>query len=104
MCIALVPPLSNRVTSRSPSIWTCADCCDLVAFRGFDRVVACLVRDPIDFPGLASIVRVGLFEMRRIPGHLRSYKSNIDGPALPWFLIVKLAATILELADHGLYG
>src|SRR6266576_747571 len=70
----------------------------------FDRLISGLICDPVDFPGLASIIRVGLLEVSRIRGDLRPNKSNIDGSALPLLPIVKLAATILELADHRLNG
>src|SRR6266478_5485721 len=56
---------------------------NLVAFSMFGRLVPGLVRDPVDLPGLASIIRVGLLEVSRIRGDLRPDKSNIDGSALP---------------------
>src|SRR5258708_30770761 len=74
-----------------------------VFFTGY-IVHPSLVCDPVDFPCLASIGRVGLFEMGRIRRDVRPDKSNIDGSALPEFLIVELAAAILEFADHRLNG
>ncbi len=39
-------------------------------------------RDPVHFPGLASIVRECLFETARIRSDARDYKPNKDGSAL----------------------
>jgi hypothetical protein len=33
-----------------------ASCMDLVVLRVFDRLIPGLIRDPVDFPGLASII------------------------------------------------
>jgi putative flippase GtrA len=41
-----------------------------------------LIRDPVDFPGLASIVRVGLLEVRRIRSDVGPNKSDKDCSAL----------------------
>src|ERR1700692_187379 len=56
---------------------------NLVAFRVFGRLVPGLVRDPVDFPGLAPIIGVGLLEVSRVRRDLRPDKSNIDSSALP---------------------
>src|SRR6516162_2711761 len=63
----------------------------------------CLVRNPVHLPVLACIVRVRLFKVRCIRGGIRPDKSNVDGPALPKLLVIKLTASILELADHRLF-
>src|SRR5260370_36646552 len=71
-------------------------------FAGF-IVYPCLVRDPVYFPGFATILRERLFEVRRIRVGLRPNESNQDGTAI-WarrFRGVKLAASILEFADRG---
>ena len=73
-----------------------------MAFTVFDGLVPGLVRDPVDLPGLASVIRVGLLEVSRVRRDLRPDKSNIDSSALPQLLIVKLAAPILELANGRL--
>jgi hypothetical protein len=59
-------------------------------------------RDPVHFPILTSILREGLFKAARIRSDVRDNKSNKDGPAIQWFLIVKLTASIFEFADGGL--
>ena len=43
-----------------------------------------------------------MFKTARIWSDVRDNKSNIDGSAIECFLVVKLAASILELADRGL--
>src|SRR5271155_4773066 len=55
-------------------------------------------RDPIHFPGLASVVREGLLEVRRIRGDVRPDVANQDRSALECVLSIKLAAPILEFA------
>jgi len=65
-------------------------------------VHACVGRDPVYFPSLASIIRECLFKAARIRSDIRHDKSNVDGSAIQWFLIEKLAASILEPADRGL--
>lgn len=60
-----------------------------------------LVRDPVDFPGLAAIVRKRLFKVRHIRVGVRPDKSNLDQFAVEGVLAVKLAASIFELADLG---
>src|SRR6267143_5089950 len=70
-------------------------------FVGF-IVHACVGRDPVYFPSLASIIRECLFKAARIRSDIRHDKSNVDGSAIKTFLIEKLAAPIVELADCGL--
>ena len=43
-----------------------------------DSFHPCLVRDPVDFPGLAPIIREGLLKVGRIRGDIRPNKSNQD--------------------------
>jgi len=62
----------------------------------------CVYRDPVYFPGLASIIRECLFKTARIRSDVRNYKSDKDRPAIECLLIEKLAAPILELADRRL--
>src|ERR1700735_5404149 len=62
----------------------------------------CVGCDPIHFPGLAAVVRKRLFKVARIRSDVRDNKSNKDGSGIECFLIEKLAASILELADRGL--
>src|SRR5258708_19259382 len=71
-------------------------------FAGF-IVYPCLVRDPVYFPGFATILRERLFEVRRIRVGLRPNESNQDGSAIGArrFRVVKLAASILEFPDRG---
>src|SRR5712692_8169514 len=70
----------------------------------FDRFIfhPCLVRNPVDFPGLAAIIRERLLKVGRIRGDIRPNKSNQDGSAIRagWFRVEKLAASILEFADR----
>src|SRR5258708_4272542 len=63
----------------------------------------CLVRNPVDFPGFAAIIRERLFKVGGIRGDVRPNKSNQDGSAIRagWFCVEKLAASILEFADRG---
>src|SRR6266852_5905391 len=63
---------------------------------------ACVCRDPVHFPSLASIVREGLFKTAGIRRDVRYNEPNKDGSAIQGFLIVKFAASIFELADRGL--
>src|SRR6202041_332080 len=62
----------------------------------------CVGGDPIQFPSLASVVRERLFKVARSRSDVRNNKSNKDGSGIECFLIEKLAASILELADRGL--
>src|SRR5438128_2524602 len=62
---------------------------------------ACVCRDPVDFPSLASIVGECLFETARIRRDVRNNESNKDGSTIQCFLVEKLAASILELAYRG---
>jgi hypothetical protein len=59
-------------------------------------------RDPVHFPSLTSINREGLFKAARIRSDVRDNKSNKDGSAIQWFLIVKLTPSIFKFADGGL--
>jgi len=59
-------------------------------------------RDPVYFPGLASIIRECLFKTARIRSDVRNNKSNKDGSAIECFLTEELAASIFELANSGL--
>src|SRR5579862_9583917 len=70
---------------------------------GRNIIYSRLVRNPVDLPCLASIIRERLFKVRCIPGGIGPNKSNVDGAALPRLLVVKLTTSILELADHGLF-
>src|ERR1700730_4239883 len=62
-----------------------------------------LIRNPVDFPGFASIIRERLFKVGRILGDVRPSKSNQDRSTVRarWFHVEKLAASILEFADRG---
>src|SRR5947199_7898112 len=53
-------------------------------------------RDPVYFPGLASIIRECLFKTARIRSDVRNNKSNKDGSAIECFLTEELAASILD--------
>src|SRR6266568_3566494 len=57
---------------------------------------------PVRFPGLAPIIRECLCKAARIRSDVRKAISTKDGSAMKCFLVEKLAAAILELADHGL--
>lgn len=57
--------------------------------------------DPVQLPRFASIVGEGLLITSRIGRVDGESKSNQNGPAIKRFLIVKLAAAVFELADHG---
>ena len=57
---------------------------------------------PVCFPSLAAIIRERLFKAGEVWGDVRKAIPNKDGSAIKWFVIEKLAAAILELADHGL--
>ena len=72
-------------------------------FRGL-RIVhcSCVGCDPVNLPGFASVVREGLLEMARIRSDIRYDKSNEYGPVIQGFLVIKLAASIFELANRGL--
>src|SRR5580698_4484530 len=61
-----------------------------------------LIRNPVHLPGLASVVGECLLKVGRFRVGVRPDKSNIDGSPFPWLLIKELAASIPELADHGL--
>src|SRR5580704_9009505 len=63
----------------------------------------CLIRNPIHFPGLASIIGEGLLKVRRIRSDLRPDKSTQDGSTVRAgrFRVKKLSASILEFADRG---
>jgi len=65
-------------------------------------VYPCLVRNPVDLPGLPAIIRVRLFKVGCTRIGVRPKKSNVDRSPLPRLLVVKLTASILELADHWL--
>jgi hypothetical protein len=58
----------------------------------------CLVRDPVDFPGLTSVIRERLFKVGRVRGDVRPNKSNQDRSAIRarWSRVEKLAASILD--------
>src|SRR5438552_12667178 len=63
---------------------------------------ACVGRNPVHFPSLASIVREGLFKTARIRSDVRDNKTNIDASAIKCFLVEKFATSIPEVADRGL--
>src|SRR5918998_4645816 len=58
-------------------------------------------RDPVDFPGLAPVVRERLLEPDGIGRDVRDDEANKNGPAVKRLLVVELAAAVLELADRG---
>src|ERR1700730_16895812 len=60
-----------------------------------------LIRNPIDFPRLAAIIRKRLFKVRRIRGHVGPIESNKDCFAVNRILSKKLTLSILEFADLG---
>ena len=60
-----------------------------------------LVRNPVHFPSLTSIIREALFKVGRIRGRVRPNKSNEDSFASHCILGKELAASILEFADLG---
>ena len=62
---------------------------------------ACLVRNPVSFPSLASIIRVGLLKVGHARGGVRPQKSNKDAFSILHVLGIKLAPPILELANLG---
>src|ERR1700691_3409769 len=62
---------------------------------------ACLIRNPIYFPGFAAIVRERLFEVRRTRGQVRPNISNEDDLAINRILGEEFAASVLEFADLG---
>src|SRR6516165_8172770 len=71
------------------------------------RCVGCVCharvsRDPVHFPGLASVVGEGLLKSARIRSDVRNNKTNKDSPVVECFLVKEFAASILELADRGL--
>ncbi len=57
--------------------------------------------DPIQFPGLAAIIRKRLFKPARIGSDVRDDKSNKDGSTIQRFLVKELTASIFELSDCG---
>src|ERR1700683_3232598 len=59
----------------------------------------CLIRNPIHYPSLASIVRERLLKVSRTGRKVRPNISNKDRSAIKGVLTEKLAASILELAD-----
>src|SRR2546427_12058448 len=84
--------------------------CDLLSgsrrsSMGFVRLIvySYLVRDPVDFPGFAPIIRERLFKVGRIRGDVRPNKSNQDCSTIRarWFRVEELAAAVLEFADRG---
>jgi len=58
--------------------------------------------DPVHLPGLAAIGGEGLFRAPGVRRHRREDESNQDRSAIERFLVVKLTAAVLELADHRL--
>src|ERR1035438_2534128 len=65
----------------------------------------CLIRNPIHFPSLASIIRERLLKVGRIRGCVRPNESNKNRFVIQCVLAEKLAVPVLELAslgcDHG---
>src|SRR6202035_573922 len=59
-------------------------------------------RDPVDLPGLASVVREGLLEMARRRSDVRDDEPHANGSAIQGLLIEELAASLLEFTDRGL--
>src|ERR1700722_1238109 len=60
---------------------------------------ASIHRDPIYFPGFATIVRKRLLETTRICGYVLPDIFDQDHAAVKFFLIEKFAAAVLEFAD-----
>src|SRR6202012_942450 len=58
-------------------------------------------RNPVDFPGLAAVVREGLLEAARIGGNVRPDVPYQDAPAVDRLLVEELAAAVLEFAYGG---
>src|SRR5229473_3732481 len=107
------PSTQNPTQARKPAskIWLIVfqSCDPLPGMRRssvrFVRFIVhpCLFRNPVDFPGFASIIREGLLKVGGIRGDVRPNKSNQDRSAIRarWFRVEKLAASILEFADRG---
>src|SRR6266487_4618598 len=57
--------------------------------------------DPVGFSGLASVVLKCLLRLRRVGRDAPDGKSHEDGFAVDRFLIVEVAATVLELTYTG---
>jgi hypothetical protein len=58
-----------------------------------------LIRNPVHFPGLASVSGERLFKVGRVRGHVRPIKSNKDAFSVQHVLGVKLTPSIPEFAD-----
>src|SRR6266568_4528972 len=63
---------------------------------------ASLIRDPVDFPGLASVLREGLLKMCGSRSHVRPDEPNQYRSAIECLLIEKFTASILKFADRRL--
>src|SRR5215218_502491 len=68
----------------------------------FPLLDPCVGRNPVDFPGLAPILREGLFKMAGSRRDVGDHESNKDGAAIVHFLVVELPSSVLELPDRGL--
>ena len=60
-----------------------------------------LIRNPVNFPGLAAIIRECLFEVWLTRVGVQPKKANQNGSAVQRILGVKLAAAVPELPDLG---
>ena len=63
---------------------------------------SCVCVDPIYFPTLTPVVRECLFKTTRILSDVRPEPSNKNRSAIKWFLVKKLAPSILKFPDHRL--
>src|SRR5437899_585972 len=88
-------PIRFLLSNSLPSMWPSS-----VPFVGFCH--SCVCRDPVHFPGFATVIRECLFETARVRSDVRNYESNKNGSAIQCFLVEKFTASILELADRGL--
>ena len=59
-------------------------------------------RDPIQLPGLASIIGERLFKSTHVGTGAGNHESHIDCPAVQRLLAEKLTTSILEFADGRL--
>src|SRR5258706_13858912 len=57
--------------------------------------------DPVSFPGLAAVVGERLLEPEGPGGDIREDEAHEDGSVVQGFLVVELAAAVLEAARHG---
>src|SRR5579864_902514 len=89
------------VVGRRPGLRIELGCARLRSRFEFFLADAGLVGDPVDLPGLASIVGEGLFKVRGGRGDLRPDESDQDDSPFDGLLIVELSLAVLEFADGG---